>query len=80
MEAWMKQESVDINEVSPCQLCGQRYNSSAKETLQIAMSKYVLVVMRHEGHGLKHVKTHSVLHVPDDIYGLVNLTTGILRM
>jgi hypothetical protein len=31
------------------------------------MSKYVSVVRRKEGHGLKHVKTHSVLHVPDDI-------------
>jgi hypothetical protein len=68
MEAWMKQESVNINEVAPSQLRGQQYDSSGKEALQITMSKYVSVVMRHKGHGLKqHVKTHSILHVPDDI-------------
>jgi hypothetical protein len=31
------------------------------------MKKYVSVVNRKKGHGLKHVKTHSVLHVPDDV-------------
>ena len=31
------------------------------------MAKYVSVVNRQKGHGLKHVKTHSVLHVPDDV-------------
>jgi hypothetical protein len=63
----MKQESVNINEVVLRHHRGQPYNSTAKEALQIAMSKYVLFVMRNKGHGLKHVKTHSVLHVPTDI-------------
>jgi hypothetical protein len=31
------------------------------------MSKYVSVVSRKKGHGLKHIKTHLVLHVSDDI-------------
>jgi hypothetical protein len=31
------------------------------------MAKYVSVVNRQKGHGLKHVKTHSVLPVPDDV-------------
>jgi hypothetical protein len=52
MEAWMKQESVDINEVAPRQRRGQHYDSTAKEALRIAMSKYVLVVMGDKGHGL----------------------------
>jgi hypothetical protein len=67
MEAWMKQESVNINDVAPRQLCGQWYDSLGKEALQIAMAKYLLVVIRHKGHGVKNVKTHSVLHLPDDI-------------
>jgi hypothetical protein len=67
MEAWMKQESVDKELVCPRQLRHQQYESAGKEVLRTAMSKYVSVVARKEGHGLKHVKTHSVLHIPDDI-------------
>lgn len=67
MEAWMKQDSVDRKVVSPRQHRNKPYESAGKEALRIAMSKYVKVVSRKEGHGLKHVKTHSVLHIPDDI-------------
>jgi hypothetical protein len=31
------------------------------------MAKYVSVVNRKKGHRLKHVKTHSVFHIPDDV-------------
>lgn len=59
----MKQDVVDKDMVTP----RRGYDSAAKETLRITMAKYVAVVDRKSGHGLKHVKTHSVLHVPDDI-------------
>jgi hypothetical protein len=68
MEAWMKQEKVDRKLVTPRKRRGVNYESAAKEALRVAVSKYVKVVSRKKGHGLKHVKTHSVLHVPDDIF------------
>ena len=40
------------------------------------MSKYISVVARKEGHGLKHVKTHSVLHLPDDNWNSAHLESG----
>jgi hypothetical protein len=67
MEAWMKQDSVDRKVVSERFLRKQPFQSAAKEALRITMAKYVSVVNRTKGHGLKHVKTHSVLHVPDDV-------------
>jgi hypothetical protein len=68
MEAWMKQEKVDRKAVTPRQVRNKQYESAGKEALQIAISKYVKVVSCKVGHGLKHVKTHSVLHIPDDIF------------
>jgi hypothetical protein len=42
-------------------------DNKAMYGLRVAMEKYVKVVHRTKGHSLKHVKTHSVLHVSDDI-------------
>jgi hypothetical protein len=62
MEAWMKEDSIARNLVRR-----NGVESMAKDALRIAMENYVKVVHRTNGHGLKHVKTHSVLHVSDDI-------------
>jgi hypothetical protein len=62
MEAWMKEDSISRNLVRR-----NGVESTAKDALRIAMENYVKVVRRTKGHGLKHVKTHSVLHVSDDI-------------
>jgi hypothetical protein len=67
MEAWMKQDLIDKKMVTSQVLNQNKYQSVAKEALQITMGKYVSVVNCQKGHGLKHVKTHSVLHVPDDV-------------
>jgi hypothetical protein len=67
MEAWMKEDSIKRNDVIPRGGVRNPNDSKAKKSLRIAMKKYVEVVRRKKGHGLKLVKTHSVLHVPDDM-------------
>jgi hypothetical protein len=37
------------------------------QKLQIAVKKFVNTVNRNDGYGMKLVKVHSVLHVPDDV-------------
>jgi hypothetical protein len=79
LEEWMKQDVVDKAMVTPRRgvLCAP-YDSAGKEALRMTMAKYVSVVNRKSGHGLKHVKTHSVLHVPQTtFFRLVHLIIGI---
>jgi hypothetical protein len=64
MEAWMKEDSIERTKVRRF-LNGK--DTKAMYGLRVAIEKYVKVVHRTKGHGLKHIKTHSVLHVPDDI-------------
>jgi hypothetical protein len=68
MEAWMKLGKVDRKLVTPRKRSEVDYESAGKEALRVAVSKYVKVVCRKKGNGLKHVKAHSVLHTPDDIF------------
>jgi hypothetical protein len=63
MEAWMKEDSIERDVVSR----DGDEQSQAKVALRTAIKNYVQVVRRKKGHGLKLVKTHSVLHVPDDM-------------
>ena len=66
MEQWLKLPSVRKADVTPSG--GRtRTESSAKSALRIAVKKYVKTVNRSEGMGMKLTKTHSVLHVPDDV-------------
>jgi hypothetical protein len=64
MEAWMKEDSIERSVVSAGDGGAE---SDAKGALRTAIRDYVKVVHRKKGHGLKLVKTHSVLHVPDDM-------------
>jgi hypothetical protein len=64
MEAWMKEDSIERILVSAGDAGAE---SDAKGALRTVIRDYVKVVRRKKGHGLKLVKTHSVLHVPDDI-------------
>jgi hypothetical protein len=69
MEAWMKQNSIQRQLVIPRPQddSQQPHQLEIKAALRIAIENYVKVVRRTKGHGLKHVKTHSVLHLSDDI-------------
>jgi len=64
MEQWLKLPSVRKADVT----AGAGHSeSSAMFALRVAVKKFVKTVNRKEGMGMKLTKTHSVLHVPDDI-------------
>jgi hypothetical protein len=66
MEQWIKLPSVRKADVTPN---GGRIfaDSTAKSALRIAIKKFVNTVNCDDGYGMKLVKVHSVLHVPDDV-------------
>jgi hypothetical protein len=65
MEQWLKLAKVRKADVTPGGGTGS--DSSAKTALRIAVRKFVKTVNRCDGMGMKLTKTHSVLHVPDDV-------------
>jgi hypothetical protein len=65
MEQWIKLPSIRKADVTPNG--GSSSDSTAKSALQIAVTKFVKTVNRSEGYGMKLVKVHSILHVPDDV-------------
>ena len=65
MEQWLKLPSVRKADVTSSG--GIHLESRAKTALQIAVKKFVKMVNRSTGMGMKLTKMHSVLHVPDDV-------------
>jgi hypothetical protein len=65
MEQWLKLPSVKNSDVTPNG--GRLADSSAKMALRIAVKQFVDTVNCSDGMGMTLAKTHSVLHVPDDV-------------
>jgi hypothetical protein len=66
MEQWIKLPSVRKCDVTPTGV-GAQSEAPAKMAIRIALKKFVKVVNRTKGMGMKLTKVHSVLHVPDDV-------------
>jgi hypothetical protein len=65
MEQWLKLPTVSKDIVTP--IGGHFSDSPAKSAIRIAVKKFIDTVNRKEGMGMKLTKTHSLLHVPDDV-------------
>jgi hypothetical protein len=65
MEQWLKLPIVRKEAVTP--VGGHGSDSPAKSALRIAVKKFIDMVDRKDGMGMKLTKTHSLLHVPDDV-------------
>jgi hypothetical protein len=65
MEQWLKLPS--IRKANVTSNSGRLSDSSAKTALGIAVKQFVDTVDCSDGMGMKLTKTHSVLHVSDDI-------------
>jgi hypothetical protein len=66
MEQWIKLPSVRKADVTPT-VGSINVDSCAKSALRIAVQKFVDTLNRSDGCGMKLIKVHSVLHVPNDV-------------